>query len=69
MKARTSMDTGIFILYNPHAGNGSSESTAKKLKENPVYGSAKIISMTDITDYSEFFADKTDFMKVLLFLC
>ena len=36
MKARTSM-AAYYILYNPHAGNGSSEATAKKLRESGKY--------------------------------
>ena len=59
MKARTSMDAKFYILYNPHAGNGMSEAAARKLAEND-YQNSEIVSMTDITSYSEFFADKQD---------
>ena len=52
------MSSEIYILYNPHAGNGSGEATANKLRENAKFASAEIVSMTDIKDYSEFFADK-----------
>ena len=52
------MSAELFILYNPHAGNGRGEATANKLRENAKYASAKIVDMTDIKDYSEFFADK-----------
>ena len=57
MKARTSMSAKFYILYNPHAGNGMSESAARKLSES-VYPDSEIVSMTDIKSYSEFFADK-----------
>ncbi len=49
-----------YILYNPHAGNGTSEATALKLKESGKYEPAQTVAMTDIPSYSEFFADKAD---------
>ncbi len=64
MKVRTSM-AAYYILYNPHAGNGSSETTAKKLRESGKYEPSEIVSMTDIESYSEFFADKADASVIL----
>lgn len=64
MKARTSMGK-YYILYNPHAGNGSSEATAKKLKESGKYEPAEVVSMTDIKSYAEFFADKADVSVII----
>lgn len=60
VKARTSMDTKYYILYNPHAGNGTSEATAKKLKESGKYEPSEIVAMTDIVSYYVFFSDKAD---------
>ena len=37
-----------YILYNPHAGDGSSEATAKKLRESGKYEPSEVVSMTDI---------------------
>ncbi len=54
------MDANIFILYNPHAGNGGSEAAAKSLASSAQYENAQIVAMTDIKSYSEFFADKAD---------
>ena len=59
MKARISMSAKFYILYNPHAGNGMSEATARNLAQN-VYPDSEIVSMTDIKSYSEFFADKAE---------
>ena len=56
MKARSSMNEKYYILYNPYAGNGKSRQTAESLN----YKSAEIVSMTDITSYAEFFADKRE---------
>ena len=64
MKVRTSM-AAYYILYNPHAGNGSSEATAKKLRESGKYEPSEVVSMTDIKSYSEFFADKADASVIL----
>ena len=64
MKVRTSM-AAYYILYNPHAGNGSSEATAKKLRESGKYEPSEIVSMTDIESYSEFFADNADASVIL----
>ncbi len=50
----------FYILYNPHAGNGTSEQTALRLKESGKYAPCEAVAMTDITSYSEFFADKSD---------
>lgn len=47
-----------YILYNPHAGNGTSEATAKALKACGKYEPSEIVAMTDISSYSEFFGDK-----------
>ena len=52
------MNTKFFILYNPHAGNGTSEATAKALKACGKYEPSEIVAMTDISSYSEFFGDK-----------
>lgn len=60
MKVRTSMSAKYYILYNPHAGNGTSEATAKSLKESGKYEPSEIVAMPDIKSYSEFFADKSD---------
>ncbi len=49
-----------YILYNPHAGNGTSEETARALCQSGKYSPCEAVSMTDITSYSEFFADKGD---------
>lgn len=54
-----------YILYNPHAGNGASEETAKKLKANAKYADSEVVSMTDIKSYAEFFADKADASVIL----
>lgn len=51
------MSAKFYILYNPYAGNGMSEATARNLAQN-VYPDSEIVSMTDIKSYSEFFADK-----------
>ena len=56
MKARISMAAKYYILYNPHAGNGMSEATAKSLK----YEDSEIVAMTEIDSYVDFFADKQD---------
>lgn len=61
MKARISMAAKYYILYNPYAGNGGSEAAAKSLK----YESAEIVSMTDISSYADFFADKKDASIIL----
>ena len=53
------MSAKFYILYNPHAGNGMSEATARNLAQN-VYPDSEIVSMTDIKSYSEFFADKAE---------
>lgn len=50
----------FYILYNPHAGNGTSEQIALSLKESGKYDPAQIVPMTDITSYTEFLADKAD---------
>ncbi len=50
------MGTKYYILYNPYAGNGMSEATAKSLK----YESAEIVAMTNISSYADFFADKAE---------
>ncbi len=47
-----------YILYNPHAGNGSSEAAARALCASGRYSPCETVSMTDIDSYSEFFADK-----------
>ena len=52
------MNTKFFILYNPYAGNGTSEATAKALKDCGKYEPSEIVAMTDISSYSEFFGDK-----------
>ena len=52
------MNTKFFILYNPHAGNGTSEATAKALKDCGKYEPSEIVAMTDISSYSEFFGGK-----------
>ena len=55
------MEAKYYILYNPHAGNGGSGEAAKKLDLNE----AAIVSMTDISSYSDFFADKKDMPIVI----
>ena len=55
------MEAKYYILYNPHAGNGGSGEAAKKLDLNK----AAIVSMTDISSYSDFFADKKDMPIVI----
>ncbi len=50
------METKYYILYNPYAGNGMSEATARSLK----YDSAEIVAMTDISSYADFLANKAD---------
>ena len=57
MKARISMNK-YYILYNPHAGNGTSEATAIGLKNSGKYEPSTIVSVIDIKSYQEFFADK-----------
>ena len=52
------MNTKYYILYNPYAGNGTSEATAKSLKACGKYEPSEIVAMTDISSYSEFFCDK-----------
>lgn len=54
------MSAKYYILYNPHAGNGTSETTAKNIKECGKYEPSEIVSMTDIKSYSDFFADKPE---------
>jgi diacylglycerol kinase family enzyme len=56
MKARIKMAAKYYILYNPHAGNGMSEATAKSLK----FENSEIVAMTSIASYTDFFADKAD---------
>ena len=65
MKVRTQMSAKYYILYNPHAGNGAGEETAKKLQANAKYADSEIVSMTDIKSYAEFFADKADSSVIL----
>ncbi len=50
----------FYILYNPNAGNGSSESTARAIKESGKYEPCETVDMTAVESYSEFFADKSD---------
>ena len=45
-----------YILYNPYAGNGMSETTAKNLN----YKDAEIVAMTEIGSYADFFAGKAE---------
>ena len=52
------MNAQFCILYNPHAGNGMSEETARKLSEK--YQDSEIVAMTDIKSYSDFLADKSE---------
>ena len=47
-----------YILYNPHAGNGTAEDTAKKLAEH-VPSSSVLLDMTTITDYASLLASVT----------
>ena len=49
-----------YILFNPHAGKGASEATAKQLQSNKQYADSEVVSMTEIKSYAEFFADKAD---------
>jgi len=44
-----------YILYNPHAGNGAGKKEAELLTVQ--YPEAKLYDMTEITMYSEFFAN------------
>ena len=50
------MTVKYYILYNPYAGNGMSEATAKNLN----YKDAEIVAMTEIGSYADFFADKAE---------
>ena len=59
------MNATVYILYNPHAGNGGSEAAARRLAESEAYLGAEIVSMTDIESYSEFFVDKQDATVVI----
>ena len=56
MKARRQMTAKYYILYNPYAGNGMSEDTAKSLK----YEDSEIVAMTEIASYADFLADKQE---------
>lgn len=54
------MSAKYYILYNPYAGHGAGEETAKKLQANEKYADSEIVAMPDIKSYAEFFADKAD---------
>ncbi len=60
------MSPKFYILYNPHAGNGTSEATAKNLKESGKYEPSEIVAMTDIKSYADFLSDKNG---VSLIIC
>jgi len=59
------MNTKYYILYNPYAGNGTSEATAMKLQKSGKYEPSEIVAMTDIASYSDFFSGKED-AKVMI---
>ncbi len=54
-----------YILYNPHAGDGTSESTARRLQECGKYSPCEIFAMTDIDSYAEFLKDKQDDIVII----
>ena len=60
MFGRILMDTKYYILYNPHAGNGTSEAAANTLKNSGKYEPSEVAAMTDIRSYSDFFSGKED---------
>ncbi len=49
-----------YILYNPHAGNGTSEETARELQASGKYEPSEVVGIADDESYADFFADKQD---------
>ncbi len=54
-----------YILYNPHAGNGSSEATAHAIKKSEKYEPSETIDMTSVDSYSDLFSEDLDISVII----